>query len=898
MLLALGARLGHYQILNSLGSGGMGQVYLADDTRLGRKVALKILPRELAADEAARRRFEQEARTASALNHPHIVGLLDVGRDGDDDFIVMEYVDGDTLRTILSRGALGPRRALELIAQAASGLAAAHDAQIVHRDIKPENLIVSKTNHLKILDFGLAKLTDQRRLAPADDALTIVETPALTRVGTIVGTAGYMSPEQAQSLEVDGRTDIFSLGAVLYESLTGDRAFSGKSTIDTLHAVINRDPPPAVEVNPGLPIELADIIAKALAKDPADRYRHAADFELDLRRLKRGMESGTLPSVARAARDAPPTGRSIWPAVIAAVALIAAATLFWMSRGRTTPARGAGEQVATLTPLTADPGYEGEPTFSPDGETIAYVSDRTGNQELFLKQVSGGADVNVSNNPADDFQPAFSPDGRQMVFVSTRGGASDRLFYGANVSKGGDIWVMPALGGNARRIAASGSFPSWSPNGAEILYAGGTWFNGKLLRVPSSGGTPREIPIAFTTGLTPSHIVNPAYSPDGRWIVFATPDEVAVVKAEGGPATIIAHGQTPAWGGDSRIIYSNGDAGKNLSLWSVPFDAASGRVSGSPQPLTIGRGADEQPSASRDGKRIAFSAITVSTHIEVQPFDADAGRFSGNPMRLTNAHDLIYFFDVSRDGSAALFELRRGPTTSVGRGDASGLPQQLTWDSNYDDNNPQWSPDGTSIAFSRRRVGQVDPGFSLWLMSADGANPQLLVERMGLNGLFTWMPDGRGLVHVGSGRQLYLLDLATKKDRQLTNEPGVMPVVTVSPDSAWVVYQCVVGESIDLHAVPVTGGEPRVVVQGPRQDYHPSISASGRWLYYYPDHKNLYRVPGPAQEWRRAEPERITDWHLTALSFIENPQVARDGGQLAYSKGETTSDVWLMTLSR
>jgi Tol biopolymer transport system component len=184
------------------------------------------------------------------------------------------------------------------------------------------------------------------------------------------------------------------------------------------------------------------------------------------------------------------------------------------------------------------------------------------------------------------------------------------------------------------------------------------------------------------------------------------------------------------------------------------------------------------------------------------------------------------------------------------------------------------------------------------MMAADGANPQMVVDKMGLNGLFTWMPDGKGIVHVGEDRQLHLLDLASKRERRLTNESGVMPVVAVSPDGTWVIYQCVVGRTIDLHAVPTEGAEPRIVVSSPLEDYHPAVSPSGRWLYYLPDHENLYRVPGPAQDWRSAAPEKVTDFSLTFISFIENPQLSRDGTQLAYSRGRIASDIWLMTMGK
>src|SRR5688572_25379109 len=309
MPLPPGTTLGAYQILSALGEGGMGQVYLAQDMRLGRKVAVKVLGFDVRADEIAKRRFWQEAQAASALNHPNIVSIFDVGHQDGHDFIAMEYVEGETLRAMLSKGTIDIKRAFDLVAQAASGLAAAHDANIVHRDIKPENLIVTRTSHLKILDFGLAKLSAKQQALLASETATATQTPGLTTAGAIMGTIAYMSPEQVQGSPVDARTDIFSLGVVLYELLTGAKAYSGRSAIDVLHSIINSTPRPAVEVNPRLPAEVMDILGKALAKDPSERYRHAGDFELDLRRFKRAFDSGSLPSLS-AARTFVDTPRS------------------------------------------------------------------------------------------------------------------------------------------------------------------------------------------------------------------------------------------------------------------------------------------------------------------------------------------------------------------------------------------------------------------------------------------------------------------------------------------------------------------------------------------------------------------------------------------------------------
>ena len=899
MPLQPGLTLGSYEILSALGEGGMGEVYLARDIRLGRRVALKVLRRDTAADESATRRFAQEAQTASALNHPNIVSIFDVGHHDGLDFIAMEYVEGRTLRALLSEGQVEIRRAIELAAQAAAGLAAAHDAHIVHRDIKPENLVVARNGHLKILDFGLARLTERQQAVLAAHGATVTGTPALTQVGTIVGTAAYMSPEQAQGREVDGRTDIFSLGVVLYELVTGTKAFDGPSMIDVLHGIINTDPRPATALNPRLPIEIAEILAKALAKDPAARYRHAGDFELDLRRFGRALEAGSLPSQRV---DAGPRRfrAAQWLAGAAAFGIALGAGAVWLLSQRDAATQtSSGLERVRLTPLTSDPGFEGDPALSPDGETLAYVSDRTGNFEIFLKQISGGDDLNISKDAAADVQPSFSPDGRQIAFVSTRAGASELLLAGPNMPPtGGDVWVMAALGGNARRIAVSGNFPSWSPDASELIFVSGPWFAPKLYRVSAAGGERREVDVRFTAGISPGTLFSPRFSPDGGWIAFSSPSEVYVVSADGGTAAIVARGQAPVWGADSRsIIYSNGEVGTNASLWSVGFDPAAGKTVGTARPLTIGRGADLQAVSSKDGHRIAFAATEIETHIESHPFDPERGLLRESSTLLTNSRDRITFFDLSADGRSALFSLRRGPASTVWRA-ATGQPMvQLASDAQYDHSNPLWSPDGRTIAVSRRSTQRLDGGVSLWTMAADGANPQRVLGDLATE-LFAWMPDSRGIVYMAKDRQLYLLDLASRKDRKLTNEPGVMPIVATSPDGKWVIYQCVVGATVDLHAVLSEGGGQRIVVASPAQDYHPSVSASGRWIYYLPDHKDLYRVPGPAQDWRTAEPEKITDLHLTPISFVENPQLSRDGTRLAYSRGRVTSDIWLLTIAR
>jgi eukaryotic-like serine/threonine-protein kinase len=909
--LTANTHLAHYRILSKIGAGGMGDVYLAEDTRLDRRIALKILPADVASAQDRLERFIREAKAAAALNHPNIAHVYDIGESDGVRFIAMEYVAGQKLRDLLHRGRLPLLKSIELTAQVAAGLAEAHQSGFIHRDIKPENLMLPSDSSIKILDFGLAKLLEkQRNRADLSELSTVAypgdATQLGTSAGTILGTVSYMSPEQATGEKVDQRTDIFSLGIVFYEMLSGRRPFDGNSAIDTMHAIINREPTPVAELNPRLPLEISDILEKALAKNPADRYRDASDFELDLRRFKRALESNSLISmrtagkVDTAERSSP---SKIWIGV-GALLLIGIVLTAW--RFIPWPDKNSINLAAiTLTPLTTDPGYEGEPSFSADGQRLAYVSDRTGDFEIFLKQISGGPDINLTNNKADDVQPAFSPDGKQIAFVSTRSSSSNLLYPGVDYSLlGGDIWVMPALGGSPRRIAESGNFPSWSPDGTAIIYTRGTsWFRQKMYRVSAQGGDPKEIPITFKSDESPAPFwLHPSYSADERWIAFDAGGKIFVVSAAGGEARAIVDGQHPAWTSDGQsIIYSNNAPGKSFSLWQVHVSASEGIASGPAQPLTVGRGRDMQAAISRDNKIIAFAAQDLSFNVEVLPFDAETGRQTGEVKPATQGTNVIYF--LSENGQAIIFENHIGTISHIWRVESNSAPTQLTSDASFTDTTPRWSPDGKTIAFIRRPANKPESvatgaSASLWLMSPDGANPRKLIENAGNP---FWMPSGRaigfGSVVNGNQNQINIYDVSTGNARQLTNEPGVVPIYAFSPDGKWLIYQSNPNGNIDLRAIPVEGGESRIVVGTPHQDYHPSVSPSGNWLYFQLDHKNIYRVPGPAQNWRQTEPQKVTNFPESGL-FLEDPQISRDGRQLIYSRGRITGDLWLINLGK
>jgi len=907
-----GQNVAHFKILSLLGEGGMGRVYLAQDTKLHRKVALKFLPAKIAGDQDRIRRFVQEATSAAGLHHPNIAQIFEIGNYETAHYIAMEYVDGETLRQLLSRRKLEIKQAVEFAAQVASGLATAHKERIIHRDIKPENLVVTTTGQIKILDFGLAKLVEKELDGTGVSQLTTayMHSGNATTPGVILGTVSYMSPEQARAEKLDQRTDIFSLGVVLYEMITGERPFRGKSAIDTLHAITNQDPTPVTQLNSQLPPELADVLSKALAKETSERYQHAGDFELDLRRFKRALESNSLISTQSQRPGILGTRKwalSVPLLLVGAFVLFGVAVIAWLL-GRSTVAPQPSMLAlgnVTLTPLTTDPGYEGEPTFSADGETIAYVSDRNGNFEIYLKQISGGPDINITNNGADDVQPAFSPDGKQIAFVSTRSSSSNLLYPGRDRPLlGGDIWVMPTLGGSPRRIVESGNFPSWSADGKTIIFTSGTsQFQLKLRRVDAKGGPPQDISVKFK-GDEPlaAFWFYSSYSSDMRWISFEADGNIFVVNSEGGEARRIVKGHRPTWGVNSKsIIYSNDEPGKNNSLWQIPFSTTDGTASGAPEPLTVGRGRDTQAAISRDGKLIAFAAQDFSFNIETMPFDAEMGRQTGAPQEVTSGSNNIDFLSFSPDGRSIVFQAHRGADSHIWRVDVGSAPVQLTSDASFNDSTPRWSPDAQTIAFIRRPVGvPATPGVpgSLWLMSADGANPRLLTENA-FNP--TWAPSGLAVVYgsVAEGRQnqLVIFDLVTKTSRRLTNEPAVVPLGAVSPDGKWLIYQSTQSGNVDLRAVAIEGGKSRTVVATAHQDYHPFVSPSGKWLYFQLDHKNIYRVPGPAQEWRKGEPEKVTNFPESGL-FLEDPQISRDGHWLLYSHGRITGDVWIMNLGK
>ncbi|MBI3694567.1 MAG: serine/threonine-protein kinase, partial [Acidobacteria bacterium] len=541
------------------------------------------------------------------------------------DFIAMEYVAGSSLDQLLAGKGLRLAEALKDAVPMADALAAAHAAGIIHRDLKPGNIMVNEQGRVKVLDFGLAKLTEPVSSDASAPTETLRVDAPRTEEGTIIGTVAYMSPEQAEGRPVDARSDIFSFGSVLYEMLTRQRAFSGQTRLSTLSAILRDSPKPLRDSLEEIPPDLDKIVARCLRKDVARRFQHMDDVKVALEELLAESESGIVAAApARAARRV----RSSWiTAAVTAVAGLAlgAGVASWLARSRPAP-----EPV--LTRLTSDAGLTFEPALSPDGKLVAYASDRSGegNLDIWVQQVGGGLPIRLTHDRADEMQPDFSPDGRTIAFASTRGG--------------GGIYVVPALGGDARLVAEGGRCPRFSPDGREIAYfLGDEVFSGRIQIVASTGGQPRPFHPEFSA----SH---PVWSPDGRRLLFQGRKDRArelwwVAPVDGGPAEPTGgsaalekrrlqlfgpngtYRTSWAWSPPGNHILFAARSGDSFNVWRMPVSPSTGHVTGEPQRVTLGTARERAPSGA--GDLIAFSSLNSQADLWSLPLDAASGRVTG-----------------------------------------------------------------------------------------------------------------------------------------------------------------------------------------------------------------------------------------------------------------------------
>ncbi|HET7452865.1 MAG TPA: protein kinase, partial [Thermoanaerobaculia bacterium] len=711
MTLAAGTKLGPYEILSPLGAGGMGEVYRAKDTKLNREVAIKVLPESLSKDPDALARFEREAHAIAALNHPNILSIHDFGNEGGIAFAVTELLVGETLRARVDEGALAQRRAVEIAIQIAKGLAAAHEKGIVHRDLKPENVFLTADSRVKILDFGLAK-----RIG-LESGGTSAPTTAGTEPGTVMGTVGYMSPEQVRGRDVDHRTDIFAFGAILYEMLAGKRAFKGNSAVETMNAILKEDPPELLESGRNIAPALDRIVRHCLEKSPESRFHSAGDIAFDLDAISNASTSSAR---AISARPGKRSKFSLAARLVGAAALLA---LAYFAGRRLAPESGAAEgwhfQQLTF-------GRSAElPSLSPDGTQFLFVR-REGKAHIFLQRVGGQNAVDLTPGSVfNNSEPVFSPDGTRIAFVSDR--------------DGGGIYVMGATGESMRRVADGGFAPSWSPDGSSLVYMTTLQLDpyhfaspGDVMTVELQSGKKRTLLKGQDFDAT---LAAPAWSPHGNRIALYG---VVGSGAQRDLFTIDARAQkpkplrliedkpldwAPAWSPDGRSIYFGSDRGGTLDLYRIGVDEATGKATSAPQRVSIPAGSAGPFSLSHDGSRIAYEVDSTNYGIQRFAFDPARRELADTPKTILAGLPVTSYVAASPDGSRLLFQA--GVTReNIYACDVNGGDLAQLTDDGFKNRQPRWYADGKKIVFYSTRGGS----YQVWEMGVDGGQARLLTS--------------------------------------------------------------------------------------------------------------------------------------------------------------------------
>ena len=802
----IGRTVSHYRILEKLGGGGMGVVYKAEDTKLGRFVALKFLPDDLTKDPEALERFRREAHAASALNHPNICTIHDIDEFEGQPFLIMEYMVGETLKYRIGARPFKADELLDLAIQIADALEAAHSNGIIHRDIKPANIFVTQRGQAKLLDFGLAKLTGGAGLksAPTEAKAAMADAVQedLTLSGAALGTIGYMSPEQARAEELDARSDLFSFGTVLYEMATGRQAFSGDTTKMFASFILQRPPVSPGRLNPELPPKLEEIIKRSIEMDRNLRYQTASDLHAGLRRLKKDSESGRRDlSEERAAAEAA-VARAREPSILRRpqfLILMAIAALVIVLVGRDLLMSRRGSRPAgtpRVVPFTTQSGLEDKPAFSPDGNQVAYISAGGAGSagHLYVKLVGAGKPLQLTDDSRSDEDPAWSPDGRSLAFIrSASHGASE-------------VRAIPALGG-AERVIGEIIRPSfcardltWSPDGKSVVVGdkGSSGEPSGLFQLSVENGQRRRLtnPPPGTWGDS-----DPAFSPDGttlafvRWLRNSVSDVYLFNVASGGEPRRLTSDEALTWGiawtPDGRsVVVSSSRAGVQ-NLWRV--SVASGEV----EPLPGIGGDSYTPAVSQRGSLLAYTQA--------------------------EKNDNVWRVRVARSGRAA------GHAEQL----ISGPRRQFSG---------QYSPDGQRIVFASDRLGYAE----IWVSASDGSNPVALTSFGGpVTGTPHWSPDGRSIAfdsRPGGRSGVFVISAEGRTPRRLTppSTDGIVP--NWSRDGKWI-YFCSTRTGVpEIWKMPAAGGDAMQVTKA--GGFEAQESKDGKWLYYIKfDQPGVWRMP-------------------------------------------------------
>lgn len=873
----IGATVSHYKVLERLGAGGMGVVYKAQDTNLGRMVALKFLPEGFAGNAEMLERFRREARLASALNHPNICTIYEIGEQDGEYFIAMELLEGQPLSDLIGHKPMATERMLDLGIQLASALEAAHSAGVIHRDLKPANIFITSRGQVKILDFGLAMSAQGKRdMAAAAGETASLDNAHLTSPGTAVGTLAYMSPEQALGEELDARSDLFSLGVVLYEMSTGVLPFQGRTPAAIFNAILNQAPVPITRINPAVSPKLEEIIDATLEKNRELRCQNASALGAELKRLKREHESSKVTASQPASSEKRKTFGRPWVIGMFGALILIALVAYLLAR--LIPTRRA-PIAAKLVQITTDEGLHELPSWSPDGRRVVYSKEVNGFKKLFVQALQAEPQQITFGN-ADDIQSKWTPDGKGILLVRSnqpRGKLEPGDVFGIYV--GGDIWSKDLASGKEDKFLDDAYNPSFSPDE-------------KTIAVDASWAGPRRIWIVDAHGHNPLQITSdnseavdhlaPNWSPDGKKIVFQnlerTKFSIKVVDVASRSITAITDGRfhdvNPVWSRSGKYIYFSSDRGGGLNIWRVAV-TESGQPEGTPQQVTMGSGQDVQLAMSADGKRLAFSILRQNADIWRLPVSPQTGMATGNPEEVLastredsrgawSPDGTQIAFNSDRGGEMNLYihsltdgtnrQITNGPggdfqaqwspdekelvffSSRAGNADiwlvdvGTKALKQLTSNASLNIN-PFFSPDGGHIAFQSDRSGRMQ----VWVMNRDGSDQRQL-EKVGVSGHFVrWSKDGQSVIFrcpCGGKSQIYQVSMRSGDLIPLNPEIAGGSHISLSPSYSLIMD--VVGHKV-LTVSPVSSGKPTKVFEFPdgesRIDY-PLWSPDGKWIIF------------------------------------------------------------------
>jgi len=869
-----------YKIERLIGAGGMGEVYLAFDEKLKRKVALKILPKEFGSNDERVKRFELEARAISSLNHPNIVTIYDVGNFEGINYIATEFVEGKTLRDLMG-GQFKIRNIVINSIQICDALSAAHKEGIIHRDIKPENIMIRKDGYAKILDFGLAKLTE---IGP-DTHREL----ATTSEGVIIGTPAYMSPAQISDEKIDHRTDLWSSGVVFYEFLSGKNPFKGANRQETFEAILSKDPPPCSSLNPDIPKDLDQILAKMLSKDPNDSYQTASELRADLKRIQREMDS--YQSLSGEDRAFLATrgrrlglGAGILGGILVAIVLIVAGYfVFGTKRDPDAIDWSDAKNIA----LTEQDGTEYFPSVAPDGKSFVYAARENGRLHIFAQRIGEKSRNNLTpNSVVDDTQPAFSPDGNFIAFRSER------------VPRG--IYLMDASGQNVRQISDSGFHPSWSPDGKDIVVSSFGRDQPTVRAAPGSVLTIINVATGLKRELAKVEASFPAWSPNGHRIAywFYTGSfgrrDIATIPATGGEPVIVAKdfavsNWNPVWSPDGRYLYFVSSKTGNMNFWRVRIDEVSGQVLSEPEAVIIPAKYSRHLSFSRDGRRMLYVQTDDQANVQGADFDSGIGRPMTEPYWITKGDREVSRAELSPDGSRFVMRLIRRTQDDLVTVSRDGTDWHDVTNDEPFDRYVRWSPDGNRLAF----ISDRDGGGQAWISDSDGSNRrQLTFSATSGNGhgFPVWAPDGKRLaVYLDGTTRLFDPDKGEYEQQPaaLPRDPRYRFVAwDWSPDGDKLAG--ILNEGTKRHIGYYSFGSGQYVPIAEVGDGLPSWLPDNRRFVFSDDNKIFLAD---------IDSKSVTEILSIPNVEIRSPFVSRDGNLLYWVTVRAESDIWLLDLT-